>query len=77
MYGDCMAKLVNNPVIEKSVRRLRAMGLNVHILPESDNEAYIFITVDSILKLIGSKIRFPNKKLYIEDNFLVIRVWRV
>ena len=69
--------LSTNPVIEKSIRRLRAMGLNVNILPEGRNEAFIFITLDSILKLIGSKIKWVNKKLYIEDNFLVIRVWRV
>jgi len=71
-----MGSIANNPSVEKSIRRLRQMGLKVHVLPEGDNEAFIFVTLDSIVKLIDSKITYRNKKTYIEDNFLVINIWR-
>jgi len=72
-----MSKLRYNSVVEKSLDRLKAMGLNVHVLDLGENEALIFITLDSVMKLIEKQIKFPNKELKYESPFIVIRVWRV
>jgi hypothetical protein len=62
--------------VEKALDRLRAMGLKVELLADGDNRAYIFITLDSVIKLIERQIKYPNKKLYYESPFIVIEVWR-
>lgn len=72
-----MTMLQYNSKIEKSLENLRAMGLTVHVLPEGEDECYIFITLDSIKKIISRRIRYPNHECYIEDKFLVIRCWRM
>jgi len=71
-----MLSITEHPAVAKSLRRLKAMGLKVHVLPEGDNEAYIFVDINSLVKLISKEITYPNKKVYIEDNFIVINVWR-
>jgi hypothetical protein len=65
-----------NDQVEKALSRLRAMGLNVNILPEGENTAFIFITLDSVLNLISRQMKYPNKKVYYESPFVVIKVWR-
>lgn len=62
--------------IEKSIARLKAMGLKVHILEESPNSALIFVSVPSIAKYIEKQITYPHRKTYVEGEFIVIRVWR-
>jgi len=69
-------KLANDSRVEKALRRLRQMGLQVSILPEGDNEAFIFITLKSVLNLISKQMTYPNKKVYYEEPFIVIDVWR-
>ena len=71
-----MLDITEHPAVAKSLRRLKAMGLRVHVLAEGDNEAYIFVDINSLVKLISKEITYPNKKVYIEDNFIVINVWR-
>lgn len=66
----------HHPQVEKALNRMRAMGLSVNIYSEDDNTAYIFITLDSVIKLINKQIKYPNTKTYIEDNYIVIKVWR-
>lgn len=69
-------QMAKHAQVEKALRRLRQMGLSVNILPEGDNEAYIFITLDSILKLIEKQMTYPNRKVYYEKPFMIIQVWR-
>jgi len=76
MVGGGGVQLKQNSQIESSMRKLKAMGLNVNILSEGEHEAFIFITLDSIVRLIDSKMTYPNRKTYMEDKFLVINVWR-
>jgi len=68
--------IANHAQVEKALERLRAMGLKVSIYPEDDNTAFIFITLNSILKLIEKQIKFPNKQIYYENPYVVIKVWR-
>jgi hypothetical protein len=66
--------------VEKSVRRLRNMGLKVSVTPVNDNVALIFITIESIknviAKLVRQQIKFPNVEIRYEEPFMVIKVWK-
>jgi len=69
-------QIAYHPQVEKALERLRAMGLRVHVMPEGDNMAFIFIDFNSVLALIERQIKFPNRKVYFEEPFIVIKVWR-
>jgi len=71
-----MLDITEHPAVAKSLRRLKAMGLRVHVLPDGEHEAYIFVDINSLVKIIDKQITYPNKKVYVEDNFIVINVWR-
>lgn len=52
------------------------MGLKVYIDAPNNNEAYIVIDINSVLKLIENKITFPNKRVYLEKNYMIVKIWR-
>jgi len=68
--------IISHPIIEKSLRLLRAMGLKVNVFATADNEAYIFIELDSVLRLIERQMQYPNKRVNFEEPYIVIYVWR-
>jgi predicted KAP-like P-loop ATPase len=76
MGGTEIMQIAQHVQVEKALNRLRAMGLKVELLADGENKAYIFITLDSVIKLIERQIKYPNKKLYYESPFIVIEVWR-
>jgi hypothetical protein len=75
MVGVWM-QVAKHAQVEKALDRLRAIGLKVEIMPEGDNKAFIFITLDSVLKLIDKQMKYPSHKIYFEKPFIVIEVWR-
>ena len=68
--------LVTHPQVEKAIRRLKNMGLKVNVLQGGDREVYIFVDLNSVAKLIEKQIMFPNKKVTIEDGYIVIFMWK-
>jgi hypothetical protein len=76
MVGALTVQVAKNSQVEKALDRLRAMGLKVDVLPEGDDVAFIFIQLDSVLNLISKQMKYPNKKVYFEKPFIVIKVWR-
>ena len=68
--------LITHPQVEKALRRLRNMGLKVNVLEGGDREVFIFVNLNSVAKLIEKQILFPNKEVSIEDNYIVIRLWK-
>lgn len=76
MVGVWCLQIAYNSQVEKALERLRAMGLNVNVLPEGDDLAFIFISLDSVLRLIAKQMKYPNKDVYFENPFIVIKVWR-
>jgi hypothetical protein len=76
MVGGLTVQVARNAQVEKALDRLRAMGLKVDVLPEGDNLALVFIQLDSVLNLISKQMKYPNKKVYFEHPFIVIKVWR-
>ncbi|MEM2446484.1 MAG: hypothetical protein QW734_07485 [Candidatus Bathyarchaeia archaeon] len=75
MVGGMM-QIAYHPQVEKALARMRAMGLKVEVLPEGNDRAFIFIGLDSVIKLIDRQIKYPNRKTYFEDGFIIIEVWR-
>jgi hypothetical protein len=73
---DRYLDLERNPVVDKSLRRLRAMGLNVKVLSTGSDECFIFVPIEDIVRLINRQITFVNHRTYFESNQIVIRLWR-
>jgi len=71
-----MKPLRINPQVEKAIRRLKNMGLTVEVLSSGDKEVYIFITLRSLANLIDKHIKYKNKKITIEGDYLVIYLWK-
>jgi hypothetical protein len=73
-------ELAKDTRIIRAMKNLRAMGLDAKLVPISDNEVSIFISLGSIAKLIERKIAYPNKFLKITNvdnkDYLVIDLWR-
>jgi hypothetical protein len=73
-------ELAKDPRVIRAMKNLRTMGLDARLVPISDNEVSIFISLGSIAKLIEKKIAYPNKFLKITsvDNkdYLVIDLWK-
>jgi hypothetical protein len=63
--------------VEKSLNRLRHMGLRVQIVQEGRDIAFIFIPIEDIIKLIQKQITYPSSKTYYEEGFIVVKVWRL
>jgi hypothetical protein len=63
--------------VEKSLNRLRHMGLRVQIVQEGRDVAFIFIPIEDIIKLIQKQITYPSSKTYYEEGFIVVKVWRL
>jgi hypothetical protein len=62
--------------VENSLQKLRAMGLDAHVIVESEDRAFVFISLKSVLGVIGKKIDYPNHKIVFENPYIVIEVWR-
>lgn len=71
-----MSRLEFDKRIEASMDRLRAMGLKFYIETPSDNECFIVIDMKSVVKLIDSKITYPNRRTYLEGDYMIIHFWR-
>lgn len=75
-------KLVADPRVEASIRRLKAMGLDVEVYAPSNNEVLIKITGKSILNYLIRKlnkaIAYPNKDVFydFEMDAMMIYMWR-
>ncbi len=68
--------LEQHDVVQKSLRRLKAMGLNVRVYSDNPNEVYLFIDLESVTKLIDKHITYPARKVYMEDKYIVVYLWR-
>jgi hypothetical protein len=62
--------------VEKSLQNLRAMGLDAHVLVESEDRAFVFINLKSVLGVISRRIDYPKHKVVFENPYIVIEVWR-
>ncbi len=74
--------LIHDPRIATAIRRLKTMGLTLHIEPVSSNVVIIAIDSDSIMKFIKRKVEAAiewDKKVvgYMpEERMLVVGLWK-
>jgi len=74
--------LMADPRVEASIRRLKAMGLEVEVHQESSNEVLIKVTGRSILNYLVRKlmkaITYPSKDIWydFERDSMFIYMWR-
>jgi len=61
--------------MRRANRRLKLMGLTPKIIIE-DTEAFMIVPLKQLVNLISKKIVYKNKEVTLEDNNLVIRVWK-
>jgi hypothetical protein len=71
-----MSQLAMSDKLEKGVTRLRQMGLDVIVQSEGKDEAFIFVTLDSLKTLIARQIKYQHKQVRIEQAYLVVDVWK-
>jgi len=68
--------LTQNAVIQKSLTRLRQMGLDVIIDVDNENEAFIFVDIDSVIRLIQRQLTYGNTEVFLRVPYIVVRCWR-
>ena len=61
--------------IRKANRRLKLMGLDPQIVLEA-HEGWMIIPLEQLVALIAKKIVYPHKEVLLEENKLVIRIWK-
>jgi hypothetical protein len=61
--------------MKKASRRLKLMGLDPKVVIYQ-NEGYMFIPLQQIIDLIKRKVIYQNTEITIEENQLVVRVWK-
>lgn len=52
------------------------MGIDTLISSDGENEAFIFVDIDSIIRLIQKQITYGNSEVYLRVPYIVIRCWR-
>jgi len=70
------AKLQLDKRYESSVARLQAMGLKFYTEIIGDDECYIAIDMESVVRLIDSKITYPSRETFLDGRTMVIHFWR-
>jgi len=68
--------LEQHDVVQASIRRLKAMGLNVVVSPENQDELFIFIPIDDLIRLISKHITYPNKEVSFKMPYITIYLFR-
>lgn len=61
--------------MRRANRRLKLMGLTPKIIIEQD-EAFMIVPLKQLVDLIAKKIVYKNKQVTLEDNNLIVRVWK-
>lgn len=69
-------QLEQNDVVQASIRRLKAMGMNVIISPENENEVFVFIDIEDILALIRRNITYQNREVSFRMPYISIYLFR-
>jgi hypothetical protein len=75
-----MSTVTMDKRIQTSMDRLRAMGIKFYVEQPDRNQAYVVIDMDSLVKLIDSKITYPSRKTTLEKMgekvYMMIHFWR-
>jgi len=74
--------LLQNPVIQKSIRRLKKMGLKVYV-QEQDEDSIVMVVdnrsiVEAVKRMTDRAITYPKHYVHHDEanNALIIACWR-
>jgi soluble P-type ATPase len=74
--------LLNNPVVQKSIRRLKKLGLKVYIEPKDEDSLVMVVDnhsiIETIKRMVNSAITYRKHDVVHDkmNNVLVIAMWR-
>jgi len=81
-FGDVMAKTVGLPLreqLKQAIRNLKKAGILVKVWVDEKaipQTGYILVDINSIADIVKNRIAYPNKNVYVKDNYLIIEVWK-
>lgn len=61
---------------EKSVARLKAMGIKLYVDASDPENAYIFMDTMSIIAFIDKHITYPTSETWIDGKYMITHVWK-
>jgi len=74
--------LLNNPVVQKSIRRLRKLGLKVYVEPKDEDSLVMVVDnlsiIETIKRMVNNAITYKKHDVVHDrmNNVLVIAMWR-
>ena len=74
--------LLNNPVVQKSIRRLRKLGLKVYVEPKDEDSLIMVVDnlsiIETIKRMVNNAITYKKHDVVHDrmNNVLVIAMWR-
>jgi len=74
--------LMNNPVVQKSIRRLRKLGLKVYVEPKDEDSLVMVVDnlsiIETIKRMVNNAITYKKHDVVHDrmNNVLVIAMWR-
>ena len=74
--------LLNNPVVQKSIRRLRKLGLKVYVEPKGEDSLVMVVDnlsiIETIKRMVNNAITYKKHDVVHDrmNNVLVIAMWR-
>jgi soluble P-type ATPase len=74
--------LLNNPVVQKSIRRLKKLGLKVYVEPKDENSLVMVVDnlsiIETIKRMVNNAITYKKHDTIHDrmNNVLVIAMWR-
>ena len=76
------SSLLQNPVIQKSIRRLKKMGLKVYV-QEMDEDSIVMVVdnksiIEAVKRMTDKAITYPKHYVHHDEtnNVLIIACWR-
>lgn len=61
---------------EKSIARLKAMGIKLYVDNYGNNDAYILMDIPSVLGFFLRKITYPTSESWIDGDYMITHVWK-
>jgi len=65
--------------LKQAVKNLRKAGILVKVWVDKKSfpeTGYILIDVNSIAEIVKNKLTYPNKNVYVKDDYIIIEVWK-
>ncbi len=65
--------------LKQAIRNLRKAGILVKVYVDektTPQTGYILVDINSIAEIVKNRIAYPNKQVYVKENYLIIEVWK-